>query len=83
VVKTNKKSVGVRFRLKANESPVTFYCQIDKEPLRICGRSFGHRFTKGKHVLRVRAKDEAGNLAEKQTVFHFRVKQIGQKAHRK
>jgi hypothetical protein len=83
VVKTSKESVGVRFRLKANESPVTFYCQIDKEPLRICGRSFSHRFTKGKHVLRVRAKDETGNLAEKQTVFHFRVKQIGQKAHRK
>ena len=55
---------------------MTFYCQIDKEPLRICGKSFSHRFTKGKHAVRVRAKDEAGNLAEKQTVFHFRVKQI-------
>jgi hypothetical protein len=76
VVKTTKKSVVVRFRLKANESPVTFYCQIDKEPLRICGRSLSHRFIKGKHAIRVRAKDEAGNLAEKQTVFHFRVKQI-------
>ncbi len=82
VVKTKAKSVAVRFRLKANESPVTFYCQIDKEPLRICGRSFSHRFTKGEHALRVRAKDEAGNLAEKQTVFHFRVKQISQKARR-
>ncbi len=78
VVKTTKKSVAVRFRLKANESPVTFYCQIDKEPLRICGRSFSHRFTNGKHAVRVRAKDEAGNLAEKQTVFHFRVKQTRQ-----
>ena len=76
VVKTKKKYVGVKFRLKANESPVTFYCQIDKEPLRICGRSFSHRFTKGKHALRVRAKDGAGNLAEKQTVFHFRVKSL-------
>jgi hypothetical protein len=83
VVKTRKKSVGLKFRLKASESPVTFYCQIDKEPLRICGRSFSHRFTKGRHVLRVRAKDEAGNLAEKQTVFHFRVKQIGPTAQKK
>jgi hypothetical protein len=76
VVKTKKKSVVAKFRLKANESPVTFYCQIDKEPLRICGKAFNHRFTNGKHAVRVRAKDEAGNLAEKQTVFHFRVKQI-------
>jgi hypothetical protein len=76
VVKTKKRFYVAKFRLKASESPVTFYCQIDKEPLRICGRSFNHRFTKGRHVVRVRAKDEAGNLAEKQTVFHFRVKQI-------
>ncbi|HKZ15827.1 MAG TPA: S8 family serine peptidase [Solirubrobacterales bacterium] len=82
VVTTNKKTVGLRFRLQANESPVTFYCQIDKEPLRICGKSFSHRFTKGKHAVRVRAKDEAGNLAEKQTVFHFRVNQISQKPRR-
>jgi hypothetical protein len=82
VVKTAKQSVVAHFRLKANESPVTFYCQIDKEPLRICGRSFSHRFTEGKHAVRVRAKDEAGNLAEKQTVFHFRVKQISQKPRR-
>ena len=38
VVKTRKRSVVGHFRLKANESPVTFYCQIDKEPLRICTR---------------------------------------------
>jgi hypothetical protein len=76
VVVTKKKSVVAKFRLKTSESPVTFYCQIDKEPLRICGKSFSHRFTKGRHAVRVRAKDEAGNLAEKQTVFHFRVKQI-------
>jgi hypothetical protein len=80
VVKTAKKSVAVRFKVKANESPVTFYCQIDKEPLRVCGKSFSHRFSLGKHAVRVRAKDEAGNLAEKQTIFHFRVKQTRQKA---
>jgi hypothetical protein len=76
VVKTKRKSVVAHFRLKASESPVTFYCQIDKEPLRICGSSFSHRFTNGKHAVRVRAKDEAGNLAEKQAVFHFRVKSL-------
>ncbi len=79
LVKTKKKVYVAKFRLKASESPVTFYCQIDKEPLRICGRSFNHRFGNGKHVLRVRAKDEAGNLAAKQTVFHFRVRQISPK----
>jgi hypothetical protein len=82
VVETTKKAISAMFRLKASESPVTFYCQIDKEPLRICSRSFSHLFSKGKHALRVRAKDEAGNLAEKQTVFHFRIKQISSKPRR-
>jgi Subtilase family len=76
LVKTKKNTVVVRFRLKSNESPVTFYCQFDKEPLRICAKNFGHRFGKGRHTVRVRAKDAAGNLAEKQSVYRFRVKQL-------
>ena len=81
VLKTRKRSVVAHFKLKANESPVTFYCQIDKEPLRICTKRFHHRFTKGKHVLRVRAKDEAGNLATKQAVFKFRVRELPPPRH--
>ena len=73
-VTTRKSSVVVSFRLKASESPVTYYCQFDREPLRICPAKFKHRFKKGKHAVRVRAKDQVGNIAEKPTVFHFRVK---------
>jgi hypothetical protein len=76
IVKTSKRTVVARFRLKPSESPVTFYCQFDKEPLRICPAQFRHRFKKGKHAVRIRAKDQAGNIAEKPTVFHFRVKDL-------
>lgn len=76
VVKTRKRSIVVGFRLKASESPVTFYCQFDREPLRICPAKFEHRFKKGKHAVRVRAKDQVGNITEKPTVFHFRVKEL-------
>ncbi len=55
---------------------MTYYCQFDKEPLRICPAHFRHRFKKGKHAVRVRAKDQVGNIAEKPTVFHFRVKEL-------
>ncbi|HVX33148.1 MAG TPA: hypothetical protein VHA80_08410 [Solirubrobacterales bacterium] len=79
VVKTRKRSVVVGFGLRASESPVTYYCQFDKEPLRICPARFKHRFTKGRHAVRIRAKDQAGNLAEKPTVFHFRVKVLPSK----
>lgn len=79
VVTTRKRSVVLRFRLWASESPVTYYCQFDKEPLRICGARFKHRFKQGRHAVRVRAKDQAGNIADKPTVFHFRVKELSPK----
>jgi hypothetical protein len=76
VIRTHKRSVVARFRLKANEVPVTFYCQFGREALRICPARFHRRFAPGRHVLKVRAKDEAGNLATGRAVFHFRVKEI-------
>lgn len=76
VVRTRKKNIVGRFRLKASESPVTFYCQIDREPLRICASSFHSRFKPGGHTLKVKAKDQVGNLATKWTSFHFRVKAL-------
>ena len=71
---TKRKNVVGRFRLRASESPVTFYCQVDKAPLRICGKSFHRRFGKGGHVIKVKARDAAGNLAKKWTAYRFRVK---------
>jgi subtilisin family serine protease len=74
VVKTRKRKVSARFKLKSNEKPVTFYCKVDREKQRVCGKTFRHRFKRGKHVLKVRAKDAAGNVTKKPAVFNFRVK---------
>lgn len=82
LVRTKKARVVARFKLRASEAPVTFYCQIDKEPLRICAKTFHRRFTPGHHVLKVRAMDQAGNIAAKPTAFRFRVKQVGRRSHR-
>jgi Subtilase family len=82
VVRTKKRNIVGRFELRSNEAPVTFYCEIDKEPLRICPKSFHRRFTPGSHVLKVRAMDQAGNLAAKWTSYRFRVTQVGRRSHR-
>ena len=76
VIRTRKRNVVAHFKLKASEAPVTFYCQIDREAQQVCGKNFHHRFKPGKHVLKVRAKDGAGNLATKWTVFQFQVKKL-------
>lgn len=76
VIETRKSSVVGRFRVRADEAPVTFYCQIDKEAVRVCGKTFHRRFGPGAHVVKVRAMDTAGNIAADWTSYRFRVKQL-------
>jgi hypothetical protein len=75
LVKTAKDTYVARFRLTADQSPVTFYCQVDREPLRICGAAMNARVKPGSHVLKVRAKDALGNLSVSPSTFRFKVKQ--------
>jgi subtilisin family serine protease len=79
VVKTRKKSVVGRFKLSVSESPATIYCKVDREPQKTCAKAFGAHFKPGKHTVRVRAKDAAGNLAAKWTAYSFQVKELPRK----
>jgi hypothetical protein len=74
VVRTKKRSVVVRFKLKASGGAATFHCQVDREKRRVCGAKFRSRFKRGKHELKVWAKDKAGNSSAKPAVFRFQVK---------
>ncbi len=76
LVKTRGAEYRAKFRLSADASPVIYYCQIDREPLRICGPDPSYKLAPGKHVLKVRVKDELGNLSITPSTFHFRVKQL-------
>jgi len=77
VVRTHRRSVRLGFRFRANEPEVIFVCKIDRGLLRFCGPNFSRRFAAGKHVLTVRARDAAGNVQRKASVFHFKVKRVG------
>lgn len=76
LVKTGKATYVARFRLTADQSPVTYYCQVDREPLRICGASMNARVKPGSHVLKVRARDELGNTSVSPATYRFRVKRV-------
>jgi len=77
VIRTHRRSVREGFRFRANEPEVVFVCKVDRGLLRFCGPNFSRRFAAGKHVLTVRARDAAGNVQRKASVFHFKVKRIG------
>jgi hypothetical protein len=74
LVKTSKSTYVARFKLTADQSPVTYYCQMDREPLRICGASTTMKVKPGNHVLKVRARDELGNTSVSPSTYRFRVK---------
>jgi hypothetical protein len=74
LVKTTKSNYVARFKLTADQSPVTFYCQMDREPLRVCSASMTAKVKPGNHVLKVRARDELGNTSVSPSTYRFRVK---------
>ena len=77
LVRTRHSSARVVFRFASSESDVRFYCMVDRERLRSCARRPARRLRIGRHVIRVKSRDAAGNLDRTPAVFRFRVKRVG------
>lgn len=65
------------FRFKASEADVVFLCKIDQGKSHQCGQKLMRWFKVGKHVLKVKARDAAGNVDPTPAVYRFRVERIG------
>jgi subtilisin family serine protease len=77
LIRTHKRRVRGSFRFRSSEAGATFVCKVDRGLLRFCGRRFSRRFGAGRHTLKVRSRDRAGNVDRSPAVFHFRVKRLG------
>ncbi len=77
LVRTHRRRVREVFRFRSSEAGSTFVCKLDRGLPRPCGRRIAHRFGVGRHAIRVRARDRAGNLDRSPAIFHFRVKRLG------
>lgn len=77
LLRTKQRRVRATFRFRSNEPGVRFVCKVDRGLLRFCDPRFSRRFGAGRHVLKVRASDRAGNVDRTAAVFRFRVKRIG------
>jgi subtilase family protein/Big-like domain-containing protein len=62
-----------RFKFRSSEGGKSFRCKVDRGAYRACGKRLVRRFPPGKHVLRVRARDTAGNTDPTPALFRFRV----------
>ena len=76
LLRTPRRSGRGVFRFRSNEAGATFLCKVDRGPLRVCGPRLARRYGIGKHVVRVRARDRAGNVDSTPAVFRFRVAPI-------
>jgi subtilisin family serine protease len=76
-IRTHHRRAKAVFRFGSNEPNVTFICRIDGGLPRFCKRRLARRFRIGPHVVRVRARDAAGNLDRSPAVSRFKVKRIG------
>lgn len=67
------------FKFRSNEAGVLFFCQFDRKRWRRCGPRFVRWFLPGRHVLRVKARDAAGNVDPTPAVYRFRVRRVSKK----
>lgn len=77
VVRTTLGNATAVFVFGSDESGVTFLCRVDQGPWRTCPARFVRRYRVGKHVVRVVARDSAGNSGPTAVVYSFRVKRVG------
>jgi Subtilase family len=77
LVRSKHRRVRVVFRFRSNESGATFICKTDHDLLRPCRARLALRLLEGRHKVKVRAKDAAGNVDPTAAVFNFRVKRVG------
>ena len=76
LIRTHKRKVRETFRFASNESGVSFFCAVDRGPFHRCGVKLSRWFGLGKHTVRVKARDAAGNVDPTPAVFRFRVVRV-------
>jgi hypothetical protein len=77
LIRTHRRTIRARFRFASSEPVSTFVCKVDRGLLRFCKPRSVFRVSAGKHVVKVRARDRAGNVDVTPAVFRFRVMRVG------
>ena len=77
-IRTRHLRVKAGFQFASDEQGVTFTCRVDGGLARFCAERLVKRFKPGRHAVRVRAVDAAGNADPTPAVFRFEVKRVGQ-----
>lgn len=77
VLSTAGRSAIAVFRFGSDEAGVAFLCKVDRHPFRACPQRLVRAFALGRHVLRVKARDQDDETDQTPAVFRFRVRRVG------
>jgi hypothetical protein len=76
VLRTDGRTARATFKFGSDEADVSFLCKFDRKAFRLCLRKTARSFPLGRHVLRVKARDAAGNTDSTPAIYRFRVQRI-------
>jgi hypothetical protein len=76
VIRTRHQEAKAVFRFGSNESDASFVCRVDGSFFRPCSARLARRFTLGWHVIKVAARDSAGNGDKTPASYSFKVKRV-------
>jgi hypothetical protein len=76
VILTHHHRAKAVFRFGSNESDASFVCRVDGSFFRPCSARLVRQFTLGWHVVKVAARDSAGNGDKSPAGYSFKVKRV-------
>ncbi|HEX4464786.1 MAG TPA: S8 family serine peptidase [Solirubrobacterales bacterium] len=76
VIRTHHQQAKAVFRFGSNESDTSFVCRVDGSFFRPCPARLARRFALGWHVVKVAARDAAGNGDKTPASYTFKVKRV-------
>jgi hypothetical protein len=76
IIRTHHQQARAVFRFGSNESDASFVCRVDGSFFRPCPARLSRRFKLGWHVIKVAARDAAGNGDKTPASYSFKVKRV-------
>jgi subtilisin family serine protease len=76
IIRTHHQEAKAVFRFGSNESDTSFVCRVDGSFFRPCPARLARRFTLGWHLIKVAARDAAGNGDKSPASYSFKVKRV-------
>jgi hypothetical protein len=76
VIRTHHDQAKAVFRFGSNESEASFVCRVDGSFFRPCPARLARRFTLGWHVIKVAARNAAGDGDKTPASYSFKVKRV-------